>query len=348
MVSPPAELDRRRVIRGPSQPDPKRKEASGGAEFRLAPVKAGRFPGQPVGDPPARCLGRYHPREFARQRRRARRLKKTFRPPARNRSQSGWSGVSVTLAKHLDAEPNLHAVPKVAPPAETEADRRPHAARNNAFPGFPPEDAPQDVAGERHSAEPPDPSAARVTRDLPSLGASAERRYDRVKISTAPRMPTARSGSMPEGAIRQLPPGTNGCEPANPQLPPGTLVGTRPAIVPPSGPAPRPGPRSISTKTVLGRTTCGRDAPDRARFNTLLPRNRLIEMFGLRRHPWNRPRVPRRTHCLSESPRTAQHPPRPLHLHPDLASGEPEPLSRDLTERCIAHNQCPRILIRCL
>lgn len=136
----------------------------------------------------------------------------------------------------------------------------------------------------RPSAETPDPSAARAPRGPPHLGASAQRRHDRVKVNTAPRMPTVRSGSKPEGAIRQLPPGTGRREPTTPRLRPGTQNGTSPAFVPPSGSAPRPDPRSISAKIVLGRTTCGRGTPNRARLNTLLPRNRLIEMKGLRRH----------------------------------------------------------------
>lgn len=113
--------------------------------------------------------------------------------------------------------------------------------------------------------------------------------------NTAPRMPSGPSEPEPEGPVRQRPPKSYGHEPILLRSPPGTLRGTCPGFVPPSGPAPRPGSRSDSAGSVLGRTTCGGLYPNRARFSASLPRNRSIGRYGLRRPPLYRFRAPRRT-----------------------------------------------------
>ena len=211
-----------------------------------SPVRAIRSPGQPEGISPARCHGRFRPRQFARRRRRARRLKRPFglphetdRIPAGPVSRSPWQSTLMPNPAYTPPRRSCHR----HEPWRTEG----RMLRGTTLFPAPRPKTPRKTSPEgRPSAETPDPSAARAPRGPPHLGASAQRRHDRVKVNTAPRMPTVRSGSKPEGAIRQLPPGTGRREPTTPRLRPGTQNGTSPAFVPPSGSAPRPDPRSIS------------------------------------------------------------------------------------------------------
>lgn len=226
---------------------------------------------------------------------------------------------------------------------------RPKAARceDQCFPGFPSEDAPQDVAGGRPSAEPPVPSAARATRDRPSMGAGTHRQEERVLTDTVPRMPTDRSGSQPEGVIRMRLPKKHRRKPADLRPPSGTRTGKsrRSSAV-------RPGPWVRSAEHLSPRRSSSGEPPAAGKpqpraFQHIAPAkpaNRNERLAPAFLEPVPRPAPD--SNCRPSRPgKHGIRRVRPLFTPKRYPANRTR--YRGWRERCIAQDQCPRIPILC-
>jgi hypothetical protein len=193
----------------------------------------------------------------------------TDRNPASPVSRSPWQSTLMPKLAHMLRHNRTNG--------RTRGRRRPHAARINAFPAFRPK-TPRKTSPERDlrlnrrfqitARAPHNPEFSGACAHEPRTAIKPTRLRD-CRPPGSDRYPQASPKNNRRIVTGASPPRCSHHPKCNTeQVPPAFRRSARPL-----GPM-----RGVIRTTVLGRTTCGRGNPSRLRFNTLLPRNRPLEL----------------------------------------------------------------------